>query len=44
MVKAAFTKETDFFAQAGIEWIDDAEVGEVPAAGPAKDMDDVVTH
>jgi len=27
-----------------IEWIDDAEVGEVPASGPAKDMDDVVTH
>jgi activator of 2-hydroxyglutaryl-CoA dehydratase/predicted nucleotide-binding protein (sugar kinase/HSP70/actin superfamily) len=24
VVKAAFTKETDFFAQAGIEWIDDA--------------------
>ena len=27
-----------------IEWIDDAEVGEVPASGPAKDMDGVVTH
>ena len=24
VVKAAFTKETDFFAKAGIEWIDDA--------------------
>ena len=24
VVKAAFTKETDFFAQAGIEWVDDA--------------------
>ena len=27
-----------------IEWIDDAEVGEVPAAGPAEDLDGVVTH
>jgi activator of 2-hydroxyglutaryl-CoA dehydratase/predicted nucleotide-binding protein (sugar kinase/HSP70/actin superfamily) len=24
VVKAAFTKETDFFAKAGVEWIDDA--------------------